>query len=239
MADDRLPLYQRLRDDMLVRISSGQWALDQAIPPEHELAAMHQVSVGTVRRAIDTLIEDRLLERKQGRGTYVRRPDFNASLFRFFRQLDSQGKRVVPTAQVLVCEKREAELTAAEALGVEQGAKLIYLERVRYVDEEPLLFEEIWLVSPAFDALLEVSLNDFGNLLYPFYESCCQQHVARANETLSIATANETLANTLQMVADQPVVTIERVALGFAGEALEYRRSRGDASSFRYQASIS
>ena len=82
--DERLPLYQRLRDEMLEKITLGEWHPDEAIPPESELTRTYGVAVGTVRKAVETLVAEGLLERNQGRGTFVRRPSFDASLFRFF-----------------------------------------------------------------------------------------------------------------------------------------------------------
>jgi GntR family transcriptional regulator len=83
--DERLPLYQRLRDDLLRRIAEGEWSPGDAIPTEAELTHTYELATGTVRKAIDMLVAEGVLTRSQGKGTYVRRPNFNTSLFRFFR----------------------------------------------------------------------------------------------------------------------------------------------------------
>ncbi len=83
--DPRLPIYQRLRDEFARLIAAQAWRPGEAIPAELTLAADHQVAPGTVRRAIEALVADGLLVRQQGKGTFVRRADFTASLFRFFR----------------------------------------------------------------------------------------------------------------------------------------------------------
>ena len=51
--DERLPLYQRLRDEMLEKITLGEWHPDEAIPPESELTRTYGVAVGTVRKAVE------------------------------------------------------------------------------------------------------------------------------------------------------------------------------------------
>ena len=90
--DDRLPRYQRLRDDLAARIVSNEWRPGDPIPSEAELGAHYGVAIGTVRKAIDQLVADAVLERQQGRGTFVRRARFNSSLFRFFRFQSGSSK---------------------------------------------------------------------------------------------------------------------------------------------------
>ncbi|WP_251975695.1 GntR family transcriptional regulator [Salinicola avicenniae] len=239
MTDTRLPLYQRLRDDMLAKIASGEWSPGGAIPTEAELTKHYGVAVGTLRRAVDTLVQDGLMERSQGRGTFIRRPNFDGSLFRFFRQIDNRGQRRMPTGRVLLRRTESADHTIAEALGLAKETSVIHLERVRQIDDRNVYHEEIWLPTSRFAPLLEVDPDDFGNLLYPFYESKCGQLIASAHETLSVEMADRAIAEVLEIDAGQPVVMIERIARGYDGTPLEYRRSRGDAQTFRYQVDIS
>src|SRR5215469_6967354 len=100
-SDARLPLYQRLRDHLAGRIAAQDWKAGDPIPSEAELSATHAVSVGTVRKAIDCLVAEGLLDRQQGRGTYVRRARFNSSLFRFFRFQSERGERRIPQSRIL------------------------------------------------------------------------------------------------------------------------------------------
>lgn len=239
MTDERLPLYQRLRDDMLAKIASGEWSPGIAIPPEAELTKQYGVAVGTLRRAVDTLVQDGLMERSQGRGTFIRRPNFDGSLFRFFRQVDPQGGRRVPTGEVLSRSLESADETVAEALSLPLGADVICLERVRQIDGRNVYYEDIWLPYRPFARLLDIAPEDFGNLLYPFYESECGQLIGAARETLTVEMANDRIADILGIESGKPVVVIERLATGYDGGPLEYRQSRGDAQTFRYQVNIS
>ena len=98
--DQRLPRYQQICDDLARRIAASEWQPEQAIATEAELTAEYSVSTGTVRKAIDQLVASGVLTRSQGRGTYVRRPRFDSSLFRFFRFAGRNGEQVRPTARV-------------------------------------------------------------------------------------------------------------------------------------------
>ncbi len=236
--DERLPLYQRLRDEMLEKITLGEWHPDQAIPPESELTRTYGVAVGTIRKAVETLVAEGLLERNQGRGTFVRRPSFDASLFRFFRLLTTEGGRRIPEGRVLDRALEIPPEPVAEALKLPAKAKAIRLARIRVIDGKVALSEEIWLPKNRFSALLDIPLEDFDNLLYPFYESRCRQVVASAKETLTVEAASATIARQLEIEEGEPVVVIERLALGFDRKPLEWRRSHGAADTFRYQIDI-
>ena len=168
--DLRLPLYQRLRDEIAHQIARNVWRSGEPIPTEAELAASHGVAVGTVRKAIDLLVADGLVERQQGRGTFVRRPRFDRSLFRFFRHLGPDGLQAVPEGRILGRETRPAPGAVRDALGLGARAEAIRLRRVRLLDGRPILSEEIWLPADRFAALLDTSLEEIGDLLYPAYE---------------------------------------------------------------------
>lgn len=236
--DQRLPLYQRLRDEMAEKITAGEWRPDQAIPTEAELTKIYGVAVGTIRKAVDVLVAEGLLERAQGRGTFVRRPSFDGSLFRFFRHLTSEGGRKVPEGRVLSRTVEPPPEHVAAELGLTAKSKAIRLDRLRLIDGLVVLVEEIWLPKARFASLLNIELADFENLLYPFYESRCGQVIASAKETLTVDSADAAVAKTLGIKEGKPVVVIERLALGFDRKPIEWRRSHGAADTFRYQIDI-
>lgn len=236
--DERLPLYQRLRDDLAARIADQHWRPGEAIPTEAELVKNFGASIGTVRKAIDMLVADGLLERHQGKGTYVRRARFDSSLFRFFRFQSEAGERRIPEGRILRREVLAAPSAVAEALRLPPGTEVIHLSRLRLLDNKPLLAESIWLPKDKFAALLELDSAEFGDLLYPLYEERCGQVIASAEETLTAEAVNDLNARLLQLPAGAPVIVIERVALGYDRQPLEWRRSRGPAEQFRYHVEI-
>lgn len=237
-SDDRLPLYQRLRDQLAEQIANNRWRPGEAIPTEAALSAEYCLSTGTVRKAIDMLVAENILERQQGRGTFIRRPQFQSSLFRFFRFQTAAGERRVPESRILSIEPLLAPSAVSRALGLMPDAPVIRLVRLRLLDAQPVLAEEIWLPRVQFQALLETELDRHGPLLYPIYEELCGQVIAYAEETLTAEAAGDVHARMLQIPASSPVVVIERLARNYAGHPLEWRRSRGHASHFRYSVEI-
>ncbi|MDR0440213.1 MAG: GntR family transcriptional regulator [Candidatus Accumulibacter sp.] len=236
--DARLPLYQRLRDEIVEKITTGEWRHDQPIPTEAELTKTYGIAVGTVRKAVDVLVAEGLLKRVQGRGTFVRRPNFNGLLFRFFRYQTGESEGKIPEGRVLTRTLETPPQHVVSALGLSAKAKVIRLERLRLIDGHVVLSEEIWLPKNRFAALLKVAPNDFDDLLYPFYESRCGQVVASAREILTVESANAKVAQALDVEPGRPVVVIERLAFGFDRKPLEWRRSYGVADTFRYQIDI-
>lgn len=236
--DDRLPLYQRLRDNFAAAIAQGQWRAEEAIPSEAELAQTHGVAIGTVRKAVDQLVAEGVLDRQQGRGTFVKRARFNASMFRFFRFQSEAGERRIPESRILRRETLPASAAVASALRIPVGDSVIHMSRLRLIDGVPLLAEDIWLPMARFEPLLSLAPDKFGDLLYPLYEELCEQVVVTAEETLTVETADPLKARLLQLQPHAPLIVIERLAFDLARQPLEWRRSRGAADRFRYHVEI-
>lgn len=235
-SDVRLPRYQQLRDLLASQIATGVWKPGTAIPPEQTLADTHDLAIGTVRKAIETLVIEGLLEKRQGKGTFVRRAEFANSLFRFFRF--SNDPEALPEGRVLSRKAIPATREVSEKLGLQHDAPIIFLSRLRLINGEPILAEDIWLPAERFAALNDLPTDQFGDLLYPLYERLCGQSVASAEETLSIEQADAGVCKLLNVAPSTSVVVIERLARSYDRKPLEWRRSRGRADRFRYQVEI-
>jgi len=119
-----LPLYQRVRDQIAQGIGKT-WRPGDAIPSEAELARTHRVALGTLRKALDILVAEGLLERFQGKGTFVRRANFNASLFRFFRFQTAQGERRIPESRILRLQVLKGPSAITSALRLPARSEVI------------------------------------------------------------------------------------------------------------------
>jgi GntR family transcriptional regulator len=237
-SDDRLPRYQQLRDDLVKRIAAGEWAPGDAIHTESELSVAYAVSTGTLRKAIDLLVAEGVLTRSQGRGTFVRRPRFDSSLFRFFRFKSANGESVRPSARILQRTVVVPDDGVRHALQLGSRDKVIHLSRLRLVDGRPVLAEEVWLPRDGFEALASLPIDDFGDLLYPLYERICKQVVATARESLRVGQADKGVAQVLNLEPGAPVILVNRVALNFAGTPVECRSTVGAADGFQYEIEI-
>jgi len=236
--DHRLPRYQRLRDQIAREIARKVWRPGQAIPTETELAASHGIAIGTVRRAIDMLVADGLVERSQGRGTFVRRPSFGNSLLRFLRHHGPEGVRQVPESRILGLVEVAAPAEPAAKLGMAPGVAALRMARLRLIDGRVVLVEDIWLPKARFAKLLGLAPADFGQLLYPVYEEVCGEIIASAEETLTVEALDADNARLLGQPEGSPAVVIERLALDHERHPVEWRRSRAPGATFRYKIDI-
>src|SRR4051812_10884200 len=170
--------YGALAASLRARVISGEWPPGTAMPAEQTLAAEHGVALGTMRRALELLAHEGLVDRVHGRGTFVRAGLSGATLMRFFRFGQRSGE--VPASRILSRQVMNLPAEAARALGLAKGACALRLRRLRSLGGEPCLLEEIWLPLPAFDALVEGDPREWGDLLYPLYAERCGVHVHRA-----------------------------------------------------------
>lgn len=179
-----------------------------------------------------------MLERFQGKGTFVRRPDFQPSFFRFFRFVGASGNARVPVSRILKREVAAVPAAVAEVFKLEVGAPAVRFSRLRLMDERPLVLEDIWLPRDQFSALLAIDPRGFGDLLYPLYEQYCGAMIASAQETLSAESVSAKNARLLELEAGDFVIVIERVALSADRPPLEWRQSRGPTSELRCHVEI-
>jgi len=236
--DERLPRYQQVRDDLVHRIAVGEWGPGDAIHTEAELSLAYGISTGTLRKAIDLLVAEGVLTRSQGKGTFVRRPRFDSSLFRFFRFKSRAGDDVLPTARIAGRTVEAPPAAIRDSLALTADALAIRLARWRLIDGKTVLAEDIWLPKDGFEPLLDLPFESFGDLLYPLYESLCKQVVATAMETLRVEQADRAIAKALDVSPNSPVIHVQRTAFNFAGRPLEWRSTKGAAAGFQYQIEI-
>jgi GntR family transcriptional regulator len=235
-SDDRQPAYVQLRDALTSRIVSGEWMPDQALPSESRLADYYQVSIGTLRKAVDGLVDEALLERRQGAGTYVRTPSFDRTLFRFFQIRDARGECAsIPSSHLLLRAVVRAPREARKALGTSDVIKIV---RLRSLSDEPILFERIYIPRERFSGFETMPKEELGPLLYPIYFKAFGVLVKSATDDLSFGRANVETAKRLKIDRGEAIAVIHRTAFDVSGNALEWRVAHGSALRFNYRSEI-
>jgi GntR family transcriptional regulator len=228
--------YAALAAAMRARIVAGEWPPGSAIPAEQTLAAEHGVALGTMRRALDLLADQGLVERIHGRGTFVRQGLSGAPMLRFFR-FGAAGNEA-PKSRILSRETLAVPAEVARALGCGPGESALRLKRLRSVGNQPVLHEEIWLPLPLFASLAESDPAGWGDLLYPAFAERCGVHVHRAVDTIGFGSLGAVHARALRLPAGHPCARVQRQALDLSGRCVEWRTTLGDANAFHYTVSI-
>ena len=140
-------LYVQLANILRKKIHSREWEPLSKIPSEHELMVYYSLSRGTVRHAINLLIDEGLLVRHQGRGTFVAERGISHAVesrpFSFAKALSDQGRPYITTvkdARIIAAPR-----SVAAELDLRYNTDVLYLQRVRYVDGDPVIIQESWL----------------------------------------------------------------------------------------------
>lgn len=232
----KMPRYEQVRWHIQTLLTESKWDESTPLPTEQELADKYQVSVGTVRKAVEKLVEDGVLLKQQGRGTFLKQPNFESSLSRFFKFRDKEACYVTPTGVVKKIMSIEAIDMINKKLNISENEGLIYLERVRIVEDKVILSERIWLPKALYQPLATLDPKDFDNLLYPFYYKECGQFVSSAVEKLFFI--KDYIDPHLDNHEQENLVKVCRVAKNLKGDPIEYRESYGLAEHFSYEINI-
>jgi GntR family transcriptional regulator len=228
-----VPLYHQLKEILKASITTGVWKANEMIPSENELAATYDVAVGTVKKALAELTREGIILRRQGRGTFVARPDFGRSFFRFFRfDLNQASEGVVPISKVLFAGPGQPTPKAREVLRLSSRERVLHIQRLRAFNDLPLMYEDLYLPEKLFAGLDRMDIS--RELLYPIYDSRFNTPIIWADEFLEPRLATPEVAGHLGIAAGDPVIFLERIAYTFGDKPVEFRASFGRGDRFRY-----
>ena len=224
-----LPLHLQIRNILKVEIQNGDYA--DKIPPEFELMERFEVSRSTVRQAIANLVDDGVLEKKQGIGTFIAsRPieEWLGNLSSFIDIVSGMG--LIPSIKVLNQGLAEQPKEVAETLGVDQ---FFFIHRLRLADDIPLVVEKQYYPVKLG---LELAKHDLNNAsTYDILESKLGQVLWDARQLITCTAP--TLEEKSLLKLDSGVccaILSERFVNNQNGELIEYERSiyRADMYAF-------
>ncbi len=224
------PLYLRMKEDLLRRVQSGEWRPGELIPSENALAAEYGVSVGTARKAIEELADERLLVRQRGRGTTVAMHTHRQEVLRHYRLMTKDGERVNEETSYLDVASARASSTEAKVFGVNRGTAVTRVRRLRLYAKQPVVLEFLSLredVLPGVGALIRATQPE---VLYALLEREYHIIIAKVSEKIMAVKAEAEDTEALGVRAGEPMLEIERVAYDLNGRAVERRimRARND-----------
>lgn len=230
------PLYAQVKTLMMQRLIAGQWRPGEMLPSEFQLADDFGVSQGTVRKALDELAAENVVVRRQGRGTFVAEHDDHRALFHFFHLVGPDGERRLPESQLISVRKGIAGRMEAGRLGIDRGAPVIRIRRVRCLDGRPAIAETIAVPQKLFPDLADI--REVPNTLYDLYERRYGITIARAVERLAAVAAVEPDAKLLEVAPGAPLLEIDRTALALDGAPVEWRVSRCVTATHHYRVEL-
>lgn len=220
-----MPLFRAVRRSLLRAIEAGSVAPGQALPSETELAATFGVSVGTVRKAVDDLVAEHILVRRQGRGTFVATHTSDRFLFQFFHIERSDGLREPPQVELLSFERLRLDEEAAAALALQVGEPALQIENRLRLQGRAVVHDRLVIPAALFRGLTEKRWRERPSTIYHLYQTEFGISVVRAHERLRAVGADRAAARVLGVALGAPVLQVRRVAIALGGQAVEWRVS--------------
>ncbi|WP_183044195.1 GntR family transcriptional regulator [Pseudorhodoplanes sinuspersici] len=214
------PLYLQARDAIAQRIAAGEWKPHVAIPNENELARTFGVSPGTMRKALDLAEAERLLTRRQGRGTFVNDPSSGEQRERYNSIRGRDGKRICGDVEVLNLLETTVNERECLRLRLRLRERVIRIRRLRLTDGKPYMLEDVAMPAKLFPNLTThqdasqrfvVLAQQFGVLL------------GKGEERLAIGAAAPDVAAALQVEEGATVMRLDRVIYTLEGKPAEWR----------------
>lgn len=222
------PLYLQIAANLKQHIIAGEWREGEAVPSERELCALTDASRVTVRKAIEELISEGLLSRRQGSGTFVNRViETKNDVLRSFSDEAAARGGVSETIWIARTIARPTE-DEARILKIGRDVEVVRLGRVRLLDGEPLAIEHAVVPREFLPPL-----DDLGDSLYQAFETNGNRPVG-GTQSIHASLATPTEAGLLSIAEQSAVLRIERVTRNARGEIVELTRSvyRGDRYKF-------
>jgi GntR family transcriptional regulator len=224
--------YQKVENIIRQRLIENIWKPGDALPSEIQLATELDVSQGTVRKALNDMVAENLLYRRQGLGTFVSQHTERRALFLYFSLAGNDGTRILPESKIVNFKEKEPSETESTKLELMNSDRVIQFQRIRYYEDTPTIFETITLPLEHFP--------DFGsdseppNNLFRFYQSFYGITVAKAEEQLRAVPASQEESNILNIPENSPLLEIDRLARMLDGRPVEWRVSHCDTTNYHY-----
>jgi GntR family transcriptional regulator len=203
------PKYRRIAADLGERIRSGQYQGGSVLPSQRRLSEDYEVTLMTMRQALQVLEADGLIAQQAGRGTFVLPLPLShhlQSLRSLADELSAQGVEL--RTDVLGRQDRRLPKDVVERVGVGTGPRGLRLERLRTVAGRALMHQVSWVPEPWGSQIRECDFT--VEPLYAALERVCGLVVARAQETLAAEALSERLAGLLELPVGRPVLVMER-----------------------------
>jgi GntR family transcriptional regulator len=219
----KIPYYQQLYEILRGKISRAEWRPGDMIPAESELIDQFEVSRSTVRQVLDQLVQEGLIYRQRGRGTFVAHPSLEQSMVRIISFTEDMRQRgFEPSTTVISAAVTPAPEEIARELRIEPGEQLACIIRLRLADGEPMSIEESYLVARFSPDILR---HDYA--AKPLRETLEEDYGIRlvnAKQTIRAILAPREIAELLQIKPRSALLFIERVSFSQDALPIEFLR---------------
>ncbi len=232
-----VPLYMQIAESLLEQIESGKISPEEKLPSERELSKNLKVSRMTVRAALNILDSKGLLNRRSGDGTYVIKPKIErqaGKLAPFTKSMQRRGH--ITKAKILTFENKMAEVSVANQLKIPVSSQIYYVQRVRYINEDPVMLEKFSIPQYCFP-----NLSKFNMETRSFYEIAETEYgivAHHSQQSLEAVAATEFEAKLLGLKFGEPMMLERRLAFDKENIPFECGHDIYQGNRFRFTTEI-
>lgn len=228
-----IPLYYQLKEIFKEKIKAGTWKAGLKVPSERELMEQYNVSRATVRKALDELMRDGLIYRKQGVGTFVSETKVFQNLIgelSFNQQALKQG--LSPSSKVIYTSSDPfISNRINNVFKVEKSEKINKIIRVRFINGSPLVLETVYIPNKYAPKILQQDLESIA--IFEYLKDVCKFNFTHSILDIEPVAINKFEAEHLGVDIGQPALSLERVIYSNdTAIVIQKRIMRGDRGKF-------
>ncbi|HZK55554.1 MAG TPA: GntR family transcriptional regulator [Desulfosporosinus sp.] len=234
--NEQIPLHYQLSNELRKSIMMGTWSLGEIFPTDKYLMERYSLSSTTVRRAVAELVNEGWLERKPGKGTFIKKEPVEETLgllTGFFDEMISHG--FTPSADIL--DMRQVDLTPkllerTPGLSVFGNQSMFVIEKIQKLNNEPIAYVRSYWPYEYGKLIAESDLTSKG--LYEVVKKELGLQLTRAEQVIGADLARTKVARYLDVAIGSPILTMER--LGYSGNnpiELSINSYRADRYKYR------
>jgi GntR family transcriptional regulator len=231
-----VPIYYQLEEQIKKMIETAELKPGDSLPSEREFSEKHQISRMTVRQAINNLVQNGMLFRMQGKGTFVAERKIEKALHGLtsFSE-DMIGRGLTPSSQLLDFKLIPANAQIAEQLRINEFDSVYETNRIRLADLVPMALEATYIPANLVWGLSEEVMNQS---FYQFIKENLLLSIDHATQTIEASIASSKEAEYLQIPKGSPVLLIQRTTMLEDGTPIETVRTVYRADRYKFMIDI-
>ncbi|MBX9683332.1 MAG: GntR family transcriptional regulator [Hyphomicrobium sp.] len=230
------PLYAQVANYLRERITAAEWSSSVPMPNEAVLAKDIGVSVGTMRKALELLEGERLIQRRQGRGTFVIEASDQSDVERFVT-LVADGRKLKGEVTALTSDASTADAEAANRLAIRIGDPVARFELAWRASHGVRVFERVVVAQARFPEIERTAALP-SPFLFPIYRRVYKTIVHAITERTDCVLPDLAMIEALRVEPSRPLLRVERSARTRTGQVVEWSVRTMHLGTARYAASV-
>jgi len=235
--ESHIPYYIQLIDILKEKVQQAEWVPGDQIPGEQDLCEYYQISRTVVRQALRELEYEGVISRQKGKGTFISLPKISEGLVQkltgFYQDMVERGLK--PGSKVLHQNVSPASEKVARFLNIKPEEKVVDIQRLRFINDEPIQLVTTYIPFEICPALASVDLTNRS--LYEYLEKEYGIIITKGHRYIEAVLANDYEAALLGIERGAPLLMLDSVSFSENGQPIEYYHAlhRGDRSRFEVE----